>query len=121
MPLVQIEIVGGDASASAPLSRPIADALGNIFGSAAGQTWVRVRSLPREAYAENGVAEPLGENAVFVEITKRTLPPAAQLAAEAQLVSRAVAQICGRPPERIHVIYEPPGAGRIAFGGNLIP
>jgi phenylpyruvate tautomerase PptA (4-oxalocrotonate tautomerase family) len=120
MPLIEVEIVGGEPNLPAQVSQPLADALGTIFGSAPAQTWVRVRALPRAAYAENGVAESPGTNAVFVEITKRALPPPTELAIEAARVSTTVAQICGRPAEQVHVIYEPPGAGRIAFGGELV-
>ncbi len=36
----------------------------------------------------------------------------------AELTER-FAEICGRSPEHVHIIYEPPAAGRIAFGGKL--
>ena len=120
MPLAVIEIIGGESPVPPTLPRQLADALGTIFGSPPETTWVRVHVVPRDAYAENGVTTPLGAHAVFVEITKRALPTADALATEAALVSTAVAQICDRPPERVHVIYEPPGAGRIAFGGELV-
>jgi phenylpyruvate tautomerase PptA (4-oxalocrotonate tautomerase family) len=120
MPLVEVEIIGCEPSVPAQVARPLADALAHIFGSGPTQTWVRVRSLARDAYAENGVAKPLGVSAVFVTITKRALPDAVLLATEAALVSTAVGEIVARPPERVHVIYEPPGAGRIAFGGELV-
>ena len=120
MPLVVIELIGGETPVSPRLAPRLADALGKIFGSEPEQTWVRVRSLPLEAYAENDTAAPLGSNAVFVEVTKRDRPPSVLLATEAALIAAAVGQVCARPAERVHVIYEPPAAGRVAFGGKLV-
>lgn len=121
MPLVEIELIGGASAEPAPnLARAFADALGAIFRSAPAQTWVRVRALPATSYAENGVDAPPGAQAVFVAITKRTLPDSAALEREAAEVAAAVGRICARPPERVHVIYEPPAAGRVAFGGRLV-
>jgi phenylpyruvate tautomerase PptA (4-oxalocrotonate tautomerase family) len=120
MPLVVIEIVGGKSPVPSRLTSELADVLGKIFGSEPGQTWVRVRVVPREAYAENESPAPPGAHAVFVAVTKRELPPKKFLRTQAALIAAAVGQACGRPAERIHVIYEPPAAGRVAFGGRLV-
>lgn len=120
MPLVVIEIVGGEIPLPPRLAARLADKIGTIFGSDPGQTWVRVHALPRDAYAENKSPAPLGAEAVFVVVTKRELPPSKFLATEAALIATAVGKICTRPAERVHVIYEPPGSGRIAFGGKLV-
>jgi hypothetical protein len=39
---------------------------------------------------------------------------------EAELIANTVAPICKRSAENKHIIYEPGGSGRIAFGGKLI-
>jgi phenylpyruvate tautomerase PptA (4-oxalocrotonate tautomerase family) len=56
MPIIDIEIVE-DRDESGPGDtrvHTLADALGEVFGSDPGRTWVRVYHLPREHYAENG-------------------------------------------------------------------
>lgn len=121
MPIVDVEIVcdatqaAGAASASA-----LADALGQAFGSAPGQTWLRLRLLDRLAYAENGVGLDAGDAPVFVTVLHAHPPEGAALQAELAAVTRAVALSVGRAPERVHVQYAPPGAGRQAFGGRLV-
>jgi len=120
MPLVVIEIVGGESPVPPRLTNRLADKLGAIFGSKPGETWVRVHTLPHKAYAENKIAAPLGADAVFVAVTRRELPPVKFLTTEAALIASAVGKLCERPAERVHVIYEPPAAGRIAFGGKLV-
>ena len=44
-----------------------------------------------------------------------------QLRAEVSAVAQIVAACCERPLEHVHVLVLPPGAGRIAFGGALMP
>jgi len=121
MPIVDIEIVGASEAEAAQCAQPIADALGLIFGSGTAGTWVRTRWLPVACYAENDDPAPAGRDAVFVTVAKRTLPEPAVLEMEVARVSEAVAAACGRSRERVHVCYEPPLAGRIAFGGRLVP
>ena len=115
MPILDVDIVG---AADLDLAQKIADAAGRVFHTPAGETWVRLRSP--EAYAENGGTLPEGVRPVFVSVLK-TQPPAGEaLVLEVQALTDAVAHACGRPPENVHVIYEPPALGRIAFGGRLV-
>lgn len=117
MPIVDIEIVG-DADVVPPaLAQTLADVAGRVFGSPPGTTWVRVRALAAAAYAENGSA---AGRPVFVTVIKRQPPSGPALAQEIGTLTRAIAQALGRPEEGVHVLYEPPGAGRIAFGGALV-
>ena len=47
MPILTVEIVAEETEALAPsLAAVMADAAGEIFGSAAGRTWVRLNLLP---------------------------------------------------------------------------
>jgi hypothetical protein len=39
---------------------------------------------------------------------------------ETEQITNAIAGICGRPPSNVHIIYEPEGSGRVAFGGKLV-
>lgn len=119
MPIVDVEIVGG-APAAPSSAQALADALGQAFGSAPGHAWVRVRLLDRLSYAENGVALGPSDWPVFVTVQHALLPEGAALQAELTAVTRAVAHSLGRAPERVHVQYAQPGAGRQAFGGRLV-
>lgn len=122
MPILEVELTGGVArSARAGLARRIADAVGAVFGSAPGETWVRVREIPHGDYAENATdAAAAGMQPVFVRVLKRALPDTGVLAREVEALAEAVAKETGRPRDQVHVICEPPAAGRVAFGGRLI-
>ena len=119
MPLVDVEVIGSVAARES-LASALADALGRAFGSPAGHTWVRLRCLRAEHYAENGVPAADTPSPVFVTITAAMPPRGSARADEARRVAQAVAQVIGRPLERVHVEYAPPAAGRMAFGGTLI-
>jgi hypothetical protein len=57
---------------------------------------------------------------VFVSILKANLPDEAVMAREVEALTTAVAQLCDRPPENVHIIYLPSGNGRVAFGGQIV-
>jgi len=118
MPIVDVEIVGQE-SVGGDLAARLADMAGPVFGSPPESTWVRVRSLPREHYAENGTASPDGWNSVFVTVRKAQRPTGSALEAEVRALTEGVAGVCGRPVENVHILYEPDAQGRIAFGGSL--
>ena len=118
MPIVDVEIVGADSVANDLASR-LADVAGRVFGSSPATTWVRVRLLPQHLYAENNTASPEGRHSVFVTVLKVRRPTGADLEAEVRALTEGIAAVCGRPAERVHILYEPDGQGRIAFGGRL--
>jgi phenylpyruvate tautomerase PptA (4-oxalocrotonate tautomerase family) len=118
MPIVDVEIVGLESVAS-DLAGRLADMAEQVFGSPPASTWVRVRLLPRHHYAENGTQTPDGWHSVFVTVLKARRPTGAALDAEVRALTEGVASICGRPPENVHILYEPDAQGRIAFGGRL--
>jgi enamine deaminase RidA (YjgF/YER057c/UK114 family)/phenylpyruvate tautomerase PptA (4-oxalocrotonate tautomerase family) len=121
MPILDVTIVEPVDHSPRELSSRIADRVGDALDARAGGTWVRLRLLPGDAYAESGGA-PAGVRPVFVELTLREWPPTgAARASSARAVAQAVADACGRPVENVHVILAPPGAGRVAFGGELLP
>jgi phenylpyruvate tautomerase PptA (4-oxalocrotonate tautomerase family) len=117
MPIVDLEIVGDGTRGAA---QAVADALGDIFGTDPGRTWVRIRSLPADAYAENRSTLAANELPVFVTVLKAEMPEGAALEAEVAAITEAIARIASRPAERVHVAYAPPAAGRQAFGGRLV-
>lgn len=120
MPIVDVLIVEGGASADACAASDLADALGRVFGAPPGRVWVRVARLPRADYAENGVAGVDAPVPVFVTVLHAQPPEGAARAAEARTVTAAVAEVCGRPVDCVHVEYAAAGRARVAFGGTLV-
>lgn len=118
MPIVDIEIITSE-SLDGGLAAGIADMAAQIFGGPPASTWVRLRSLPQEQYAENGMATPEGWRSVFVTVRKAQRPTGSALEAEVRALAEGVARVCGRPVENVHILYEPDAQGRIAFGGSL--
>ena len=120
MPIVDVEIVlrRGETFRKEILIE-LANELGEIFQSREGGTWLKVRELPDDRYVENGgTAE--GIYPIFVSIIKSRLPDADEMQREVERITGAVAQICDRSSENVHVIYQPEGRGRVAFGGRII-
>ena len=121
MPIVTVEVVGGAGDAMAhDLAQPLADAIGRALESPPGQTWIRVRSIARDQYAENEVPLDAARLPVFVTILKMQTPERAKLEGEITALTHAVAQVIGRPAACVHVEYAPVAAGRLAFGGVLV-
>lgn len=120
MPILDVEIVVADEGLAPGLAAALAEAAGRVFGTPAGHTWVRVRPLPRQHYAEDDGGPPAGVLPVFVTVVKARWPAPDELRGEVGRLTQEVARVCGRPPANVHVIYEPAGAGRVAFGGELV-
>ena len=121
MPVVDIElVVAPGATVAAGLVQALADAIGDAMGSPPGQTWVRLRLLPHEQYAENHLPVGTAEVPAFIRLLQRQPVEGAERAAAVMALTRAVAKVLGRPLDRVHVEYAPPAAGRVAFGGNLV-
>jgi len=121
MPILDVEIVlrPGERLESG-LAQVLAQRTAEALKAPAGTTWVKLRALAAAHYAEDG-GVPEGVYPVFVSVLKaRWVAPAARQAEVARL-TRAVAEACGRPAENVHLFYEPEGAGRVAFGGKLVP
>jgi phenylpyruvate tautomerase PptA (4-oxalocrotonate tautomerase family) len=121
MPVVTVELVAGaNRALEDNLAQSLADAVGRVFNSPSGQTWVRLRSLGCNEYAENGSKVEAEELPVFVTVLKRHLPLDAELQAEVAALARAIAQVLHRPVDCVHVEYAPAAAGRVSFGGKLV-
>lgn len=118
MPLIEVEVVADD-ELSPTLAPRLAEAAGRALDAPAGQTWVRLRRLATASYAESGGGPPAGVRPVFVQVLQARLPDEAALARQAAALSAAIAEVCGRPADHVHVVFSPEGAGRIAFGGRL--
>lgn len=120
MPIVDVEVVGpvGDGIQRG-LAKRIADAFGAELNSPPQGTWVKVRFLDERDYAENGPGPPDGGLPVFVSVLLRERPERDALAQHSLQLAAAVADACGRPRERVHIVFEPAALGRVAFGGHL--
>lgn len=118
MPILTVEIVHGPGTILASdLPQRLADESGRALGAAPGTTWVVLNPVPSTRYAESGGDQ--GYLPIFVRVLKRSLPEGTARVEEVAALASAVAQVCGRPREQVHVIYEPPASGRVAFGGAL--
>lgn len=121
MPIVDVELVSSaEGTSAAGLAQLLADALGRALDTPPGETWVRLRPLAREHYAENESILESSGLPVFVTVLRRTLPEKAALADEISAVTRSVARVTGRDPACVHVEYAPAAAGRLSFGGRLV-
>lgn len=121
MPILEVELVlRPDEQLSGDLTASIANAAAEVFRSRPGRTWVKLRTLAPEAYAEDADGLPLEVYPVFVSVLKAEIPPADELATEIAGLTRAIAAACDRPSQNVHIRYEPAVSGRMAFGGRLV-
>lgn len=120
MPLLDVEMVGTAGDQAGVLATRLADAAGAVFGSDPGSTWVRLRWLDPANYGENGGPLPADVRPVFVSVIEAHPPEGAARAERTAALANALADVCERSAENMHVLYEPPGAGRVAFGDKLV-
>lgn len=124
MPIIDVELVcQSEAQFCAVSASVLADALGTALGTVAGRTWVRKRFLDVDAYAENQVpvvGTDVADLPVFVTVLLSHPPAGDERVVEVNTITKVVAACVGRPPDRVHVQYEPAAAGRQAFGGKLV-
>lgn len=121
MPVLEVTIIGQLPSRDRKgWASRIAEAAGSVFQTGVGSTWVVLHDHPAEDYAENAAGSGDQYAPVFVRVLKRIVPARPELEAEVEALTRAIAQVCGRDPAQVHIIYEPPAAGRVAFGGRLV-
>jgi phenylpyruvate tautomerase PptA (4-oxalocrotonate tautomerase family) len=121
MPILDVEMVLEPDEAPRPeLAGELADRVGEVFGAAPGTTWVKLRAIPAEHYAENRTGRPNDVYPVFVSVLKAKLSPLDERQREVTRLTEAVARVCRRAPENVHILYLPEGAGRMAFGGRIV-
>ena len=121
MPIVDVElVVDAGQILAAGLAARLADAVGKVLGTPAGRTWVRLRTLLEAHYAENGGGPHGGILPVFVTVLKSVRPEGEALRDETRLLTEAIAAVCERPAENVHVLWLPDAKGRMAFGGTPV-
>lgn len=120
MPILNVECVAESSDLAPSLAQSIADAVGKALGTPPGRTWVRLRVLEAQMYAENGTACGADELPVFVDLLHHQSPTGDALHAEISALTDSIARVFGRPTSRVHICYAPAAAGRQAFGGRLV-
>lgn len=122
MPILNVQLVGEvPESVRVGLAQRIADSAGEALASRPRGTWVTLQFLAAEAYSENAGGPAPGAQPVIVSVLQAEPPEGAALVEQIARLTRAIADACDRPAESVHLVYEPPARGRIAFGGHLRP
>ena len=80
---------------------------------------MRLRHLERSRYAENGGLDD-EVCPVFVTVLERNRATGRSLEDRVARVTAAVAEVTGRHPSHVHVLFEDDAAGRLSFGGRLV-
>jgi hypothetical protein len=57
---------------------------------------------------------------VFVTVLKSRVPKRSTLKDDTAQLARVIAKVLNRSASNVHIFYQPDGAGRVAFGGNLV-
>lgn len=121
MPVVTVEFVSdSDHPMREGLAQALADAVGRVLATPRGQTWVRLRALQPNQYAENDTHLEATQLPVFITLLVRIPPAGAELQAQITSLTQAVAQVFGRPIGCVHIEYASAGSGRVSFGGKLV-
>jgi phenylpyruvate tautomerase PptA (4-oxalocrotonate tautomerase family) len=121
--VLEVELIGEVASETRRgLAARIAEGVAEVLGARPQSVWVRLRYTPLADYAENGASGESGQTPlpVFVTLIKRAWADGDEMKREASALAAAVGAACHRPAEEVHLFYEPPGRGRVAFGGKLV-
>jgi hypothetical protein len=120
MPIVDVELVRLADDDPIPSAQALATAIGRALGTPPGRTWVRLRTLDAGCYAENEASVPAPGLPVFVTVLHARPPQGDVLEDEVRRLTQTIAECIGCAAERVHVQYAPAGAGRQAFGGELV-
>ncbi len=121
MPIVDVLlVVPGTEGVSPGLAQAVADALGPLFESPSGRTWVRASTLPGANYAENGARLVQDDLPVFVTLLLAAPPEGEARANQAERITTALALAVGRNRRNVHIEYAASGKGRMSFGGVLV-
>ena len=121
MPIVTVEFVSGsNYPIREGLAQALADAVGRVLATPPGHTWVRLRALQPNQYAENDRHIEATELPVFITLLERLPPTGTVLQAQVTSLTQAIAQVFGRPNGCVHIEYASAGSGRVSFGGRLV-
>ncbi len=116
MPILDIEIVG-ELEETPDLAQRLADAAGAALDSPPQGTWITLHLVAAEHYAENGGATE--GPPVIVRLLQAEPLTGNALETQLRALTTSIAELLHRPVENVHIIVEPPAAGRVSFGGSL--
>ena len=120
MPILDVEIVLSPGESMPPdFAKRLADCSCEVFDTTPCTTWVKVRSVPAECFAENGGGPLAGAYPIFVSVLMVDMPPRKSLVPVVNRLKLLVSGVTGRPVCHIHVFFLPEGAGRVFMGGRL--
>ena len=121
MPILTLKVVQPEGAPvlSGQQVQALADELGIVFGSPPARTWIQVEYLSANQYAENETVLLADHHPIFVDVLKVGEAQREDRARAARQISRVIADITERPASSVHILYLPPGQGRVAFGGEL--
>lgn len=121
MPILDVALVASDSTAGLPadLTQSLANAVAQVFGTPQGTVWVKVRVTPSTQYAEDN-GTPLSVYPVFMTVLKSRVPEGSALKNGIAQLTQVIARVLNRPDTNVHILYQPDGAGRVAFGGKLV-
>lgn len=121
MPIIDVlMVIAPDEPCPDGLALELANAIGSAMGASPGRVWVRLQALSSACYAENQSPLARQELPLFIQVLHARPPNGRELGNEIALITSAAARVTGRPSDRVHIEYAPPGAGRMSFGGRLV-
>lgn len=122
MPIIQLDLVmrAGENPPDKRTLQALADEMGQVLGAPAGETWVFLRPLSDDAYVENDMAVPPDIRPAIAHVLQYQRPSESTLARMARGLAGAMARHLNRPEANMHLVFEPDGRGRVAFGGRLV-
>lgn len=118
MPILRVDVVGPiPDEVRTGLAQRISDAAGRALDSRPQGTWTLLNFVPQAHYAENDAT--MDQCPVLVALLMAQPPTGTVLAETLARLTNAIARACVRPADSVHIFVEPPGTGRVTFGGNL--
>jgi phenylpyruvate tautomerase PptA (4-oxalocrotonate tautomerase family) len=121
MPIVDVQLVmPAHTPLPSGLTQELADSIGDLLDAPPGRVWVRLSVLPATHYAENRAAIEASSLPVFVRVLHAHSPQGPARQEQLTALTHAVAIVTGRPADLVHLEFAPDGAGRVAFGGQLV-
>lgn len=115
MPIIRVTVIGNHALGQNAAKR-LAEGAGRIFHSAPGSVWVSIEQIPEHHYAENALEWP---RPLFLHLLLREGAPSIQ-PGQVEALCDLAHTIFHVPVDHIHLMVEPPAAGRVFFGGSRV-
>jgi phenylpyruvate tautomerase PptA (4-oxalocrotonate tautomerase family) len=115
VPIIRVTVIGDHALAQNAAKR-LAEGAGRILNSSPGSVWVNIEQMLDDHYAENAPEWP---RPVFLHLLLREGAPSLQ-PGQVEALCDLAHTIFHVAAQHIHLIVEPPAAGRVYFGGSPV-